>query len=48
MAIKVDLEKAYNRIRWDFIEDTLSDVGFPSKMFRIIMDCITMISMQIL
>lgn len=23
MAIKVDLEKAYDRVRWEFIHDTL-------------------------
>ena len=29
MLIKVDLEKAYNRISWDFIRDTLELVGLP-------------------
>lgn len=29
MVIKVDLEKAYDRICWDFIEETILDVGFP-------------------
>ncbi|XP_016667495.1 uncharacterized protein [Gossypium hirsutum] len=47
MAIKVDLEKAYD-LRWDFIEDTLVDVGFPSNLSRIIMKCITTVSMQIM
>lgn len=28
VAIKVDLEKAYDRIRWDFLEKVLNAVGF--------------------
>ncbi|XP_041995567.1 uncharacterized protein LOC121745649 [Salvia splendens] len=38
MAIKVDLEKAYDRLRWDFVEDTLSDLGVPSQLARVIME----------
>lgn len=47
MAIKVDLEKAYDKPRWDFIKDTLLDVGFPLSLVRVIMDCITIVSTQI-
>ena len=48
MAIKVDLEKAYDRLRWDFIEDTLKDAGLPSKFVQAAMLCISSCSMQIL
>ena len=48
MAIKVYLEKAYDRIRWEFIHDTLKDVGLPKEFIRIVMECITMARMQIL
>lgn len=41
MAIKVDLEKAYDRMSWDFIEKTLSLAHFLTLMIRIIMRCIT-------
>ncbi|PKI41682.1 hypothetical protein CRG98_037935 [Punica granatum] len=40
MTIKVDLEKAYDRFLWDFIDDTLVAVGVPSQLRAIIMDCI--------
>ena len=36
MIVKVDLEKAYDMLRWDFINDTLLDVGFPNTMVKII------------
>lgn len=48
MAIKVDLEKAYDRICWDFIKDSLKDVGFPISLVNVIMHCITTKSMQVL
>nr|YP_010833493.1 hypothetical protein QLP06_mgp004 [Jatropha curcas]WFG81119.1 hypothetical protein [Jatropha curcas] len=48
MVIKVDLEKAYDRIRWDFLYDTLLEVGLPFHFVRIIMDCVTSSSMSIL
>ena len=41
MAIKVDLEKAFDKLRWDFIEDTLRDVGLPSSLVTLIMRSIT-------
>ncbi|KAA3466050.1 reverse transcriptase [Gossypium australe] len=47
MAIKVDLEKAYDRFRWDFIEDTLLDVGFLVPLVRVIMECLSSVSMQV-
>lgn len=48
MAIKVDLEKAFDRLRWDFIHDTLIDAGLPNQLISLIMNCITTPSMQVL
>ena len=48
MAIKVDLEKEYDRLNWGFIEDTLKDVGIPIKMLSVIMRCISSSSMRLL
>lgn len=37
MAIKIDMEKAYDRLRWDFIQDTLEVANFLHRLVRLIM-----------
>lgn len=39
MALKIDLEKAYDRIRWNFIEDTLLDIGLSGNLIGVIIRC---------
>lgn len=48
MAIKIDIEKAYDRLRWDFIENTLKDGHIPWNIINVIRHCISSTSMQIL
>ena len=48
MAIKVDLEKAYDMLKWEFIRDTLRDARFSIDFTNLIMECISSTSMQIL
>ena len=48
MTIKIDLEKAYDRINWDFLWDTLSDVGFLDWLIQIIKVYVSSPSMHIL
>lgn len=40
MAIKVDLEKAYDRVGWKFMEGILKEVNCPREMQERIMGCI--------
>lgn len=47
MALKIDSQKAYDRLRWEFIEETLNDIGFPKKMIKLIMACFTSSSVQV-
>ena len=44
MAIKVDLEKVYDRLSWDFIHETLSVIGLLRDLIRIIIECIITVS----
>ena len=48
MAIKVDLEKAYDRLNWSFIFDTLKLTRIPIQLSRLIMECITTTKMRVL
>jgi len=40
MAIKLDFEKAYDRLSWDFICSTLLDIGFAQNWVQLIMQCV--------
>lgn len=40
-AIKIDFEKAYDRLRWCFVKDTLLDAGFPQKFVNLVHICIS-------
>lgn len=48
MAIKTDMEKAYDRIEWKFIQATMLSMGFPNQLVSLIMKCITTVSYIIL
>lgn len=41
MMIKLDLEKAYDKINWSFISQVLQYFNFPSKWINLIMNCIS-------
>jgi len=48
MAIKLDLEKAYDRLRWDFLHSTLLKMQLPDLLIRTIMQCVSTCSLNIL
>lgn len=39
-AYKVDLQKAFDTVRWDFLLTVLRIVGFPETIVRWIEECI--------
>ena len=48
MAIKVDLEKAYDKIERSFIRKVLINDNLPHKLVDLIMSCISSVSTSIL
>ena len=48
MTLKIDLEKAYNKLEWSFIRETLIKVNMPEDLIDLIMSCITSVSTSIL
>ncbi|GJU67009.1 RNA-directed DNA polymerase, eukaryota [Tanacetum coccineum] len=40
MVFKVDFEKAYDSVRWDFVDDILKKFGFGEKWCRWIQSCL--------
>lgn len=46
--LKIDLEKAYDRLSWDYIRDTLIEVGLSSDWVRNIMVCIQTSQLHVL
>jgi len=35
------MAKAYDRIEWNFLKNTLTPMGFPNNFVAIIMKCVT-------
>ncbi|KAK4267368.1 hypothetical protein QN277_024155 [Acacia crassicarpa] len=48
LAIKIDLEKAYDRVNWDFLLSCLQELNIPCKLTEIIKHCISSSNMQLL
>ena len=48
MAIKVDLEKAHDKIKWSFIREVLINANFPQNVISLIMSCVSSVSTSIL
>ncbi|XP_072074464.1 uncharacterized protein [Arachis hypogaea] len=48
MAIKIDFEKAYDRLNWCFLEKCCLEYGMSEKTISIIMQCVSSVSFKIL
>lgn len=48
VALKIDLEKSYERVSWDNLRVTLHDFGFPPSVVNLIMWRVQLASISIL
>ena len=48
MALKIDLEKTYDKLEWSFVRYMLQRFNFSDILIEIIMSCITTITTSIL
>lgn len=47
MVIKLDLEKAYDRLEWDFILKTLMSLNLPANFINLVRHCLNYASLSI-
>ena len=40
MGIKLDMSKAYDRVKWPFLEGIMRRLGFGDRWTRLVMDCV--------
>lgn len=48
MVIKTDISKAYDRMEWNFIEESMSRLGFNGRWISWIMSCVRSVSYYVL
>lgn len=41
MSLKIDMEKAYDRLEWNFLLNVLKCFGFPSMWIQWVIQCVT-------
>ena len=48
MALKLDMSKAYDRVKWQFLDKLMEKLGFDKKWIDLIISCISTVSFSIL
>jgi hypothetical protein len=48
MALKLDMSKAYDKVKWGFLKQVMIRMGFCDKWISLIMECISTVSYSLL
>ena len=48
MTIKLDISKAYDRVKWVYLEAMMKKIGFHDKWISLMMMCVTTVSYSVL
>ena len=48
VTLKLDMEKAYDRLEWDFLFQTLIVLGFHAKWVELIKECVTTVTYSVI
>lgn len=48
VALKLDINKAYDMVEWQFLKQTMTKLGFSNQWISLIMNCITTASFSVL
>ena len=48
VALKIDLQKAYDHVNWKFLQAVLSNFGFDDRFVKWVMECVSTVSFSVL
>lgn len=48
VGFKIDMNKAFDRVEWDFLCEAMSKLGFDAFWIHLIMQCITTVSLSVI
>lgn len=48
MRIKLDMNKAYDMVEWDFLESIMCKIGFAERWIQLILECVQTVTYSVL
>lgn len=47
-AFKIEIEKAYDKLEWDYLEGVMSAMGFDQQWINLVMFCVRTVSYHVI